>query len=615
MSRQFSLMFAAVLVGLHVSAQPSWKGSLAQLAPFQDHKLDANMQRIIGLMDAFDADSTLNLIGRTLITLDTEKDVEPRYYLLGYRAEVLYYQGFYNDAVRDLATCSDLAEQLNDSLLRANVFNLQGLLQENIRHGDVAKEYFQKALAWYPEHPAARYPLSELFHIHGNYGYYLTEAGELDSAQYHLELSLQLASKVGASRAIAVAHEGLGLLDLKRALPDRALAEFQRAFQVSDTAHIPDVSLDVLMGIATAHAAMGDRLKTRKALASAENYLQLHHASVGLGAERDKAKSAYAVLRSIHDVQGALQAREQWAHMDSIINEGDLRAALSTQATLHRTDADLALERERSRLAAETMQRLQHDRNIVIAAALALLIFLSTLALFLQNKRKSDRKLASLRLAQAEQERTITELRIREQVGRDMHDDLGAGLSALKLRSEMALRVEEDPEKRTELQRLALTAGELIGSMRQIIWTMNSDQSSLEDLVVYTTNYVRNYMADHRITLVVNADGPWPAIDLSSEQRRNLFLVVKEATHNIIKHAHATRVELTINAKAGALAICITDNGVGLRADAQEGSGNGLRNMRKRIHELGGELTMESGNGTSFHFEIPLPATQVVPVT
>jgi hypothetical protein len=66
---------------------------------------------------------------------------------------------------------------------------------------------------------------------------------------------------------------------------------------------------------------------------------------------------------------------------------------------------------------------------------------------------------------------------------------LGAGLSALKLRSEMALRVEQDPAKREHLRSLARTAGELIGSMRQIIWAMNADQTELADLVAYTTNH------------------------------------------------------------------------------------------------------------------------------
>ena len=111
-----------------------------------------------------------------------------------------------------------------------------------------------------------------------------------------------------------------------------------------------------------------------------------------------------------------------------------------------------------------------------------------------RSRHRGKERLAELEVLRLQQERTIAELRIREEVGRDMHDDLGAGLSALKLKSEMALRKEQDPEKRELLSSLATTAGELIGNMRQIIWTMNADQGTLEDLVVYIGNYARTYL-------------------------------------------------------------------------------------------------------------------------
>ncbi len=194
----------------------------------------------------------------------------------------------------------------------------------------------------------------------------------------------------------------------------------------------------------------------------------------------------------------------------------------------------------------------------------------------------------------------------RMRIASDMHDDLGAGLSALKLRSEMALRVEKDPAKREQLSSLANTAGDLIGSMRQIIWTMNADQTSVEDLVVYTTNYARTYCEQNGLTITVEASGPWPGARLSSEQRRNMFLVVKEALHNIMKHAHATTVDLRIRWDQG-VRIELTDNGVGLPKGTEDAVGNGLRNMRKRIHSLNGTLTMSGEKGTCLRFHVPIP--------
>jgi signal transduction histidine kinase/ligand-binding sensor domain-containing protein len=210
-------------------------------------------------------------------------------------------------------------------------------------------------------------------------------------------------------------------------------------------------------------------------------------------------------------------------------------------------------------------------------------------------------------------EREQAVLAERMRIAGDMHDDLGAGLSALKLRSEMALRVEKDPVKREQLGALAHTAGDLIGSMRQIIWTMNTDQSSLADLVSYTTNYTRSYCEQNGLTPEIITVKEWPTVQLTSEQRRNTFLVVKEALHNVVKHANARTVRLAMSHGDSHLLVDVQDDGVGLPGHTQDSVGNGLRNMRKRILALGGTLGTESSMGlpgdllgTRIRFRVPL---------
>ena len=91
------------------------------------------------------------------------------------------------------------------------------------------------------------------------------------------------------------------------------------------------------------------------------------------------------------------------------------------------------------------------------------------------------------------------------------------------------------------------------------------------------------------------------------DQRRNIFLVVKEALHNTVKHAGAHAVRLSVDLREG-LQVTVEDDGVGLPKHAQESEGNGLRNMRKRITALGGELEMSRGpdGGTVIRFRVPL---------
>lgn len=233
--------------------------------------------------------------------------------------------------------------------------------------------------------------------------------------------------------------------------------------------------------------------------------------------------------------------------------------------------------------------------------SLAALVVLALIGLIM--RLYVQRRLAAQR-ASFEREQAVLHERVR--IAGDMHDDLGAGLSALKLRSEMALRVEQDPRKREQLGQLAAAAGELIGSMRQIIWTMNADQSSLEDLAVYTSSYARHYCEQNGLRIAVRTPERWPQRLLSSEQRRNVFLVVKEALHNVVKHAHASEVGLELTWNDG-LAVVVMDNGVGVGKSVEAGMGNGMRNMRRRVEVLGGSFTVLNGQGTRIQAHIPLP--------
>lgn len=235
---------------------------------------------------------------------------------------------------------------------------------------------------------------------------------------------------------------------------------------------------------------------------------------------------------------------------------------------------------------------------VVILAALVLIAWL-----YMQARLRKQR-------AAFEREQAVLQERMR--IAGDMHDDLGAGLSGLKLRSEMALRVEKDPAKRELLGSLARSAGELIGSMRQIIWTMNDDQGTLADLASYTGNHARTYCEANGLVAEVVLDQQWPDVQLTSEQRRNIFLFVKEALHNVVKHAGASTVRLAMHVEGDHLSVVVADNGTGMPKGADHSIGNGLRNMHKRMRSLGGSLVHgpgESGRGTMLTAEVPIGRT------
>lgn len=233
--------------------------------------------------------------------------------------------------------------------------------------------------------------------------------------------------------------------------------------------------------------------------------------------------------------------------------------------------------------------------RVAAASFLATILFIG-FRIYLRERLRQQRSIY-------EREQAVMEERMR--IAGDMHDDLGAGLSALKLRSEMALRMEQGPATRQHLTSLASAAGELIDSMRQIIWTMNEDQTGLADLAAYTSSYVRTYCAENGLEVDAKAAGPWPPRKLTTEQRRNIILVVKEGLHNVVKHARANKVMVSISWSDG-LDIVLSDDGIGILNGAESGIGNGMRNMRKRITSLGGSFHAQGGEGTTLRVHIPI---------
>lgn len=243
-------------------------------------------------------------------------------------------------------------------------------------------------------------------------------------------------------------------------------------------------------------------------------------------------------------------------------------------------------------------------RMLLIAGAMVLAAGLVSLALTLvRHGRRQEQRIALMQAQRVEQEREIAELRIREQVSRDMHDDLGAGLSALRLRSELALRTETDPQRREVLMGMAEQAGELIGNMRQLIWAI-SEGGDLSGTLDHLESYTRTYLTANGLHAEILREGDPPLTDLEPGQRRHLLMILKEALHNVVKHASADHVRVRL-AWIDGLRIEVQDDGVGMVDEDPQNKGRGLLNMRERARELGGTLQIATQAGTCITIAIP----------
>jgi len=236
-------------------------------------------------------------------------------------------------------------------------------------------------------------------------------------------------------------------------------------------------------------------------------------------------------------------------------------------------------------------------RIIVVSTIIGAIVF----AVKIYYNRKIERERSKLERQQ------LVELE-RTRIATDMHDDLGAGLSRIKFLSEtINIRNKQQKPIEDDIEKIKEYSDEMISKMGEIVWALNEKNDSLKDLLAYTRAYAAEYLLQHGIRIKIETPATIPDIFVSGEFRRNVFLTVKEALHNIIKHAHATDVKINIQV-SGRLSILLYDNGIGFETGSVRPFSNGLMNMKKRIQDIGGEIEIKRDHGTTLKVSVPLSA-------
>ncbi len=198
----------------------------------------------------------------------------------------------------------------------------------------------------------------------------------------------------------------------------------------------------------------------------------------------------------------------------------------------------------------------------------------------------------------------------RTRIARDLHDDLGGSLNSVALTLDMAQRLVRPELVNGKLQHCSTTVRQAARSVDEIVWAINPRNDTLRYLVDYLSQYTVEFL--HAADLPCRVDLPDRIPDrmISPEARHNLLLVVKEALNNIARHAGAGEVRLRITASENTVSIAIEDNGRGFENTPDNASCDGLRNMRQRMEEIGGqfELASRAGQGTRISAVYSLPA-------
>jgi ligand-binding sensor domain-containing protein/signal transduction histidine kinase len=198
---------------------------------------------------------------------------------------------------------------------------------------------------------------------------------------------------------------------------------------------------------------------------------------------------------------------------------------------------------------------------------------------------------------------------LRTRIATDLHDDIGSSLSRIAILSEVARRGADSragPDA-TTLSEIAGISRELVDSMSDIVWAINPEHDRVSDLTHRMRRFATDLLGGQGIALGFRSSAADDDPRIGANARRQVWLIYKEAVHNVARHSGARRADVELTAGREGLVLAVADDGRGFNPAAPS-DGNGLVSMRRRARDAGGALTIASspGGGTRVTLTVPL---------
>lgn len=473
--------------------------------------------------------------------------------------------------------------------------------------------------------------------------------GAFDSAEYFFNKALEVAVKIGYKPRIATSHGLLGVAlwhskkfkeaetSIQKAIAihkttnsEQIISSYQNLCCIYRDSGLYDLALQYCqLGLAEAdkrnqlysasminnflseiyekkqdYAKALEHLRTAKKFGDSLNTADRSRATSELEERfKNKEKQTHIQLLSKEIKLKELILKEQQYDLELATCDAQQQQHLSKMLALEAEEKEselllskLNLElKEKERRAGINALKIEkgnkiRERNMILTIAIMMFALLIGGA-YLIRQKQTQKLLEEKRLA------ILTE---RKRISADMHDELGSEFTKISLLSEL-LRKDMYGSGDENVQKIAASAQDALHKMGEIVWSLNPRNDYLDIFISYLRKYAMAYLDDFGIHCVIESEQVIPHLEIDGNKRRQLFLVFKETLNNIVKHAQATRVEITFSLVGDKMCIAIHDNGKGIKlsGDAEKNlMGNGLRNMRERMENAGGHLQISNHVGT-----------------
>lgn len=453
----------------------------------------------------------------------------------------------FDEAIIYFERSERLKEELKDSRGLISAWNGLGNAYSEIGKTDVALVYYDKALKQSRELKLQSDESKALFDI----GVLQSRRNQKQKAKATLKEALPLARNRGdsllaariQSALISLEKNELNIEEVERAL----LYKLQQATIAADQNAIADVHFEL-----------------------AEHYSQ-----------HQRHEQAYQYLRKFQELSDTVRGRAV-----------SLKFTELEQRYKHdQKEKEITLLKKDQQLTQAVVERQKADQQITLMALVSVVILAIGTVQYFRYRARLRRK----------EEVEI----VRNNIARDLHDDIGSALSSINIMSQLAML--EKGNVGDQMRRISETSLRMMESMSDIVWSINPENDSLDKLIVKMKEFAQEILEPQDIQYTFEVDHDLLALKLDVEKRKNLFLIFKESVNNAAKYSESSHVLVRIEAQRGNLQLTVKDNGKGFETENVR-RGNGLTNMVQRARSMKGRLTQiaSPGNGTEIIAQLPI---------
>ncbi|HEY6504810.1 MAG TPA: sensor histidine kinase [Chitinophagaceae bacterium] len=512
---------------------------------------------------------------------------EPNRLALAYlnRADIYRQLQYFTQSLKDCDTSLKYAEQVNSDDRRARVYQTIGSVYYHQDMYVQSSEYYNKAIALYRKF--GNLQMSAI--VLNNLGNIYKHTGSYQQAIENFTTAINIADSLKDLNNLAMYHGNLS--DVYLSSGNYTTAEKYAGFAMQ---YAQQQNNEKQIAIAWEH--FGKAYMKQKRIPEAIQAITKGFEIFQKLGDNDRINTAAEMLAEAYSLSGNYSKAYEFQKISRQVNDTLVKqrydediAAMQTRFKVDEKDKEIQLLAKDKQLQDE---KIKQQRFMLTASGAIAILALLGIGLLVSRYRLRNR---------------MKELELRTRIAADLHDEVGSSLSSIHMLSQIAAKqTGSDATHKDVLERMSTNAKETMDKMGDIVWMIKPGESEAGSLKQRMERFIYEMCSSKNIEASVDLDEleKWK---LTMEQRKNIYLIFKEAVNNAVKYSGTEKIEVKAGTHNKELTLLVKDQGKGFDPDATAG-GNGLDNMKNRAQELNGRLkiTSETGKGASIELAVPL---------